>query len=78
MSWTECALWSRTGTDFAPTELQQEQPEFYQSLASHLSAEEQSIIQNVYNSAEAALVMAQQQQAAAASASAGVVNGGTG
>lgn len=53
-------------------ELQQEQPEFYSSLASHLSAEEQSILQNVYSSAEAALVMAQQQQAAAAA-----VNGAT-
>jgi hypothetical protein len=57
------------------TELQQEQPQLYASLASHLSAEEQSIIQNVYQSAEAALVMAQQQAAAAAAG--GVVNGGT-
>lgn len=59
-------------------EIQQEQPQFYASLASHLSAEEQSIIQNVYQSAEAALVMAQQQQAAAAAAAAGgAINGST-
>jgi hemerythrin superfamily protein len=36
--------------------MQQEQPQFYATLASHLSAEEQSIIQNVYNSAEQAAV----------------------
>jgi hypothetical protein len=57
------------------TELQQEQPQFYTTLASHLSADEQSVIQNVYQTAEAAVVMAQQQQAAAAAG--GVANGGT-
>ncbi|OIW30657.1 ARM repeat-containing protein [Coniochaeta ligniaria NRRL 30616] len=55
--------------------LQQEQPQLYASLASHLTAEEQSIIQNVYQSAEAALIIAQQQAAAAVAG--GVVNGGT-
>ena len=58
-------------------EIQQEQPQFYANLASHLSAEEQSIIQNVYHSAEAAMVLAQQQQAAAAAAAGGVINGST-
>jgi hemerythrin superfamily protein len=60
--------------------MQQEQPQFYASLVSHLSAEEQTVIQNVYQSAEAALVMAQQQQAAAAAAAAvpGGANGTTG
>ncbi|KAL1884211.1 hypothetical protein VTK73DRAFT_5347 [Phialemonium thermophilum] len=41
--------------------LQQEQPQFYTTLASHLSADEQSIIQNVFNQAEAQLLLAQQQ-----------------
>ena len=33
--------------------MQQEQPQFYQSLASHLSAEEQGVIQNAFQQAEA-------------------------
>lgn len=45
--------------------MQQDQPQFYSSLSSHLSAEEQSVIQAVVNQAEAQIVMAQQQQAAA-------------
>jgi hypothetical protein len=48
--------------------MQQEQPQFYASLASHLSAEEQTMIQNVFNQAEAQLVIAQQQAAAAGAA----------
>jgi hypothetical protein len=46
--------------------LQQEQPQFYQSLASHLSAEEQNVIQNAYNQAEALAIQAQQEAANAA------------
>jgi importin-7 len=42
--------------------MQQDQPQFYASLASHLSAEEQSIIQSVFAQAEAQIVMAQQLQ----------------
>jgi hypothetical protein len=60
--------------------MQQEQPQFYATLASHLSAEEQTIIQGVFNQAEAQLVMAQQQQVAAAqqgAAPGGAMNGGT-
>jgi hypothetical protein len=43
--------------------LQQEQPQFYSSLASHLSAEEQNVIQNAYHQAEALAVLAQQEAA---------------
>ena len=50
-------------TDKTPAELQQDQPQFYSSLASHLSTEEQTTIQNVFAQAEAQLVMAQQAQA---------------
>lgn len=46
--------------------LQQEQPQFYQTLASHLSAEEQNVIQNAYNQAEALAIQAQQEAANAA------------
>lgn len=56
--------------------MQQEQPQFYASLASHLSAEEQTIIQAVFNQAEAQLVMAQQQQQQAAAAQQGAAPGG--
>ena len=69
-------------TDLAE-EMEQEQPQFYASLASHLSAEEKSIIQSVFAQAEAQIVMAQQlqqqqpqpQQPAAAGQGPGV-NGG--
>ncbi|KAF3760016.1 putative Nmd5, karyopherin, a carrier protein [Cryphonectria parasitica EP155] len=55
--------------------MQQEQPQFYTSLSSHLSGEEQSVIQNVVQQAEANQVIAQQaaQQLAAAAQQA---NGG--
>lgn len=62
--------------------MQQEQPQFYASLASHLSAEEQTVIQGVFNQAEAQMAMAQQQAAAAAAAAqqsatpGGAINGG--
>lgn len=46
--------------------MQQEQPQFYSGLSSHLSAEEQSVIQSVVQQAEANQVLAQQQQLAAA------------
>ena len=42
--------------------MEQEQPQFYASLASHLSAEEKSIVQSVFAQAEAQIVMAQQLQ----------------
>lgn len=41
--------------------LQQEQPQFYSGLSSHLSAEEQGVIQSVVQQAEANSVAAQQQ-----------------
>jgi hypothetical protein len=50
----------------ALTRLQQEQPQFYQTLASHLSAEEQNVIQNAYNQAEALAIQAQQEAVNAA------------
>jgi len=43
-------------------EMEQDQPQFYASLASHLSAEEQGIIQSVFAQAEAQIVLAQQLQ----------------
>lgn len=46
--------------------LQQEQPQFYSGLSSHLSAEEQGVIQSVVQQAEANQALAQQQQLAAA------------
>lgn len=62
-------------------DMQQEQPQFYASLAAHLSAEEQAIIQNAFQQAESnaramqfALAQSQADQqanAAAAAASAG-------
>ncbi|TPX14929.1 uncharacterized protein E0L32_005038 [Thyridium curvatum] len=54
--------------------MQQEQPQFYSSLASHLTAEEQSVIHSAFAQAEAALLIHQQQQQAAAAG--GAVNGG--
>jgi hypothetical protein len=58
--------------ELTQSELQQEQPQFYQSLASHLSAEEQNTIANVCLQAE---TMAH--QAAALAAQQGVApNGG--
>jgi hypothetical protein len=41
--------------------LQQEQPQFYTNLSSHLSVEEQGVIQSVVQQAEANSVAAQQQ-----------------
>ena len=52
--------------------LQQEQPQFYTGLSSHLSAEEQGVIQSVVQQAEANSVAAQQQ----AQQLAGGANGG--
>lgn len=40
--------------------LQQEQPQFYTGLSSHLSADEQAVIQTVVQQAEANEVIAQQ------------------
>ncbi|KAJ9155365.1 Importin-beta domain-containing protein [Pleurostoma richardsiae] len=51
--------------------LQQEQPQFYASLASHLTNDEQAVIQAVVQQAEAQQLVAQQQAAA------GAVNGGS-
>lgn len=53
--------------------LQQEQPQLYTSLSSHLSADEQNVIQTVVQQAEANQVIAQQaaQQLAAAVAANG-------
>ncbi|EJT79856.1 hypothetical protein GGTG_04939 [Gaeumannomyces tritici R3-111a-1] len=42
--------------------LQQEQPQFYSSLAGHLSPEEQNLVQGVVNQAEALILVQQQQQ----------------
>jgi hypothetical protein len=53
--------------------MQQEQPQFYASLASHLSADEQNVIQAVFNQADEQMVLAQQQQAGT---SREAVNGG--
>jgi importin-7 len=60
------------------TELQQEQPQFYATLAGHLSAEDQTVIQGVMVKAEE---IAQQQltlaqQTAGATAGAVAPNGG--
>jgi len=41
--------------------MERDQPQFYASLASHLSVEEQGVIQSVFAQAQAQLVMAQQQ-----------------
>lgn len=41
-------------------ELQQDQPQFYTSLSSQLSADEQGVIQTVVQQAEANEVLAQQ------------------
>jgi hemerythrin superfamily protein len=67
------------------TEMQQEQPQFYASLANHLSAEEQGVIQNTMTKAdEIAAQQAQQaqqaqllaQQQAQAGVAPGAANGG--
>ncbi len=42
--------------------MQQEQPQFYASLTSHLSSEEQTIIQAAFAQAEAQIAVSQQQQ----------------
>jgi hypothetical protein len=42
-------------------EMQQEQPQFYASLASHLTAEEQNTIQATFAQAQAIAVQQQQQ-----------------
>jgi len=49
--------------------MQQEQPQFYASLAAHLNAEEQTIIQSVFAQAEANILMSQQAQATGLAAS---------
>lgn len=53
--------------------LQQEQPQFYSGLSSHLSADEQGVIQTVVQQAEANQALAQQtaQQIAATAAANG-------
>lgn len=57
------------------TGLQQEQPQYYTSLSSHLSPDEQNVIQTVVQQAEANQVQAQQQAQQAAVA--GTANGAT-
>lgn len=62
--------------------MQQEQPQFYASLASHLTAEEQGVIQAAFQQAEAnarAMQLAYAQQEAdqqAAAAATAALNGG--
>ncbi len=62
-------------------EMQQEQPTYYATLASHLSGDEQTILRSVVSQAETQVLMQQQQQqqvanaAAAAAAAAGGVGG---
>lgn len=56
--------------------LQRDQPQFYSSLASHLTAEEQTIIQSVIQQAEAQQLVAQAQAQQAAAGGAPAVNGG--
>jgi importin-7 len=55
--------------------LQQEQPQFYASLTSHLSAEEQGIITGVFQQAETQAILAQQATAVAAQGAGASVNG---
>lgn len=50
-------------TDFSRAEMQQEQPQFYASLANHLSAEEQTIIQSIMTKADEIAAQQQAQQA---------------
>lgn len=52
--------------------IKQEQPQFYQSLTSHLSADEQNVITNVCQEAETQAVLAQQIAAAASQGGPGV------
>ncbi|TLD22047.1 hypothetical protein PspLS_08042 [Pyricularia sp. CBS 133598] len=53
--------------------LQQEQPQFYQSLAGHLQDDDRNILQTVVQQAEQIMIVAQQQQQAMAQ---GAANGG--
>lgn len=55
------ADWANLAFSLLLLGLQQEQPQFYSSLSSHLSAEEQGVIQSVVQQAEANSVAAQQQ-----------------
>lgn len=50
------------------SELQQEQPQLYTNLTKNLGPEEQQVIQNAVNQADAIAVQAQQQQAQAQAA----------
>lgn len=62
--------------------MQQDQPQFYASLASHLSADEQNVIQGAFQQAEAnatAMALAYAQQEAdqqVAQAATAALNGG--
>ncbi|KLU90519.1 hypothetical protein MAPG_10372 [Magnaporthiopsis poae ATCC 64411] len=55
--------------------MQQEQPQFYASLAGHLTPDEQNLVQGVVNQAEALILVQQQQQQQQALAQ-GASNGG--
>lgn len=57
------------------TGMQQEQPQFYATLAGHLTPDEQNLVQGVVNQAEALILVQQQQQQQQALAQ-GASNGG--
>lgn len=58
-------------------EMQQDQPQFYANLASHLSAEEQGLIQDIIVKAEEVAQAQMQAQQAEMISPHGAANGGT-
>lgn len=70
----ECVLSMLAHADFKSIAgLQQEQPQFYQSLAGHLQDDDRNMLQTVVQQAEQIMIVAQQQQQAMGQ---GAANGG--